>query len=112
MAYLSIDKNRIELTVKVGILENYKPDKEIKELFEEVESLKKKLRSAKSRIIGKSKDNNHALQILQKDKAKTEKWQKYLNNTYAKQLQEVQKKIDNKNLKICPNYKDVMDKVS
>lgn len=111
MAFLSIDKNRLELTVKVGILEKYKPDSEIVEIFEEVESLRKRLMKNRKRIVGNIKDNREALDVLQKDEEKAEKWGKYINKTYAKQLSVIQKKIDNKNEKICANFSEFVKQI-
>ena len=108
MALLSIDKIKIELIVKVGVLETYQPDNDVEEIFKDVEELRRKLKSSRDRIIGKTKDNAHALKVLEDDDIKTKKWENYLNKTYAKQLEAIQKKINDKNIEICPNFNKIM----
>ena len=40
MALLQIYRNKIDLIVKVGVLEEYQPDSDIKELHKDIEALR------------------------------------------------------------------------
>ena len=108
MALLFIDKNKISLNIKVGVLEEYKPDDSIVEMYKEIEDLRKKFLSNMSKIIGNTDNQSEALKILKSDSKKLNKWKKYLNNTYLKQLSKIQEKVNTKNSQICPNYTEVM----
>ena len=87
-------------------LEKYTPDKKIKDLHKEVELLKEEFQSTLISIAGEAPDPKKYLEILTGDKEKQEKWELYLNNSYVKKLAEIQGKIDQKNLVLCPNLKE------
>lgn len=106
MAYLSIDPIKIKLKVQIGVLEEYCPDDEIEQLFEDVEKLRDRLKKNRNRIIGKVKDNQDAMKKLGRSKKKNEQWSKYVKNTYAKQLSGIQQRIETKNKEICPNFEE------
>lgn len=105
MAFLLIDKKRMELTVMVGVLEKYTPDKKIKQLHKEVEDLRLDFESHLFDIIGEKTDSQKALEILNSDPEKQKKWDKYLSEDYVEKLKKIQSKIDEKNLVLCPNLK-------
>lgn len=106
MALLNIDRNKIALTVKVGVLEEYKPDQDIAQLHEEVEQLRDKFKKSMKRIIGETENLAEAQKILQTDADKLNKWTKYIEKTYSKQLEKLQQKVVQKNKEICPNFEE------
>ena len=69
MALITLDKNSLTLEIKVGILENYKPSKEIKTLYKQVETLKIEANKAIADIV-KCKTTEDADSELTKDDKK------------------------------------------
>lgn len=112
MALLNIDKNTLKLTVKVGVLEEYTPDQEIKEIYEEAQGLKSKLESNLKRIVGKVKNQAEAIEILKQDEEKAKKWKSYLEKTYAKQYIKLHNRVTNKNKEICSNFAVFLEKAN
>ena len=106
MALLNIDQNDLSLTVKVGVLEEYRPSKDIEDLNKEVEAFRQRVISNKNRIIGKDVDSAEALKILKSNKSKEDKWKNYIGGTYKRQLKKLQQKVRDINKKICPNFEE------
>lgn len=106
MALLYIDPNNITLNIKVGVLEDYAPDDEIKQLNKDVEDLKQKFKKNLKRIIGDHDNQQEALKVLETDEEKRKKWSGYVNKTYFKQFNKIQDRVTEKNKKICPNFEE------
>lgn len=110
MAFLSINRDQICLEVKVGVLESYQPDEEIKQLFEEIKLLKKNFKTKLQNIVGKVGTQKEAVEILEKNEKKREKWEKYVQNIFTPDYKAVNDKVHKKNSEICPNFKDFFNK--
>jgi len=107
MALLNIDRNSLTLQVKVGVLETYKPDEDIEHIHKEVEKLRDKFQKNMKRIIGKG-NPAELQQVLNTDEKKLNRWTTYIENTFSKQLKEIQLRIVDKNKKICGNFEEAV----
>ena len=108
MALITIDSKTLHTEVKVGILENYSPDNEVRDIYKEVESLKEKVKNKLKKIVGENKSDTEILVLIKNDEKKRDKWVKYLETTYNKQLSNILEKIKKKNEEICPGYSDMI----
>lgn len=106
MALLTINSKTLELTLQVGVLEEYKPTKGIKEVFELTKQLKDETNSRIKQIIGGTKDQQEAVNKLKENQDKTKEWEKFLHDKYNVDLLVIIEKIREINRDICPDYED------
>lgn len=104
MAILTIDSKNLELTLKVGILEEYTPTQEMKDIYNSTKDLKNKTDVRIKEIVGDIKDQSAAVDLLEKDAEKQEEWKKFLENEYNVVLAKIIESIRTINKKICPDY--------
>lgn len=105
MALLKFNPHNLNLELTVGILEEYKPSEEIRQLHNDVE----KVRSHLDKFIKKHWKDMPVMEIkkrLAKEPKEEEKFKKYIKNTHQPKLVKLIQRIDKINHKICPNYKD------
>jgi len=109
VALLNIDSKTLKLTLSVGILEEYKPTEKIKEVYNLVKDLSDITNSKLKSFIGDAV-GQEALDILDSDAEKKEKWTHFLNNDYNEKLATIIEKIRAVNREICPDYKALVNK--
>ena len=105
MALLVLDPKALTLEARVGILEKYSPDKDIKNIHKKVEALRKLTHETLGNIIGESKSQGEILEILKGDPDKAAQWKKFIDDVYVEKMREISKDIKKKNIEICPNFK-------
>ena len=106
MAYLDLDSKNLVLTVKLGPLEHYRPDKEIKQIFKDVKSLGDETKEFMVKLWGE-KSLEEIQKLLDTDKEINAKWVTFLQSVYNKKLEAVIKKIKAKNIKIYNGFKEL-----
>ena len=106
MALLILDANKLLLEVRVGILEDYTPDKEIIAINSRLGELKLKTESKLKEITG-VEDFAEGMEQLKNDKDKNDTMLKYIVEEFKGKLESIVTRIDKKNNKICPGYKKV-----
>lgn len=104
MALLKFNKNNHELKVEVGVLEEYKPDREVKRIYNKLTKLKEK---AENKLFTLTKTDNvkEAREKLNSKKIE-DKWKKYLEKEYYPELKDISLAIHSKNKKLCEGYKE------
>jgi phage host-nuclease inhibitor protein Gam len=110
MALLVLNPNNLNMELKVGALESYKPSKEIKSLVKKVSDLKTELSDKLLEITG-SNDMKEINKIVSEDKEKDSKVKEYITNEYSPKLKDLLKETQEINKKICPNYTELTGKV-
>jgi len=105
MALLILDTNTLELKVMVGVLEEYKPDREIKAINKKIVSLREETLSTLKELTGEDK-MVEALEFLKTEKSKNEEFTAFVAGAFNNCLVEINLRIEKKNEKICPNYKE------
>ena len=110
MALLILNAKTLTLDVKVGVLEEYKPDKEIKAISRDVDELRKLISDKIVEIIGEKKTPSEVAAILGADKDKAEQWQLFLKGDFGKNLAKINERIKSKNIKICPKFEEFIKK--
>ena len=106
MALLKLDPKSLNLTLMVGVSEEYKPREDAIKLAEEVEALKEKT----NKFISDNWQNKTVQElskIFKKEPKQQEKWSKYLEEEYNPKLQELLTTMDTINNIICPNYGEI-----
>jgi len=106
MAILRLDAKSLNLSLVVGVKEEYKPLPEIIKLSENVENLKEKT----NKFISENWQEKtiQELSVIFKNEPKEqEKWAKYLEDVYNPELKGLLTTIDTINDKICPNYGEI-----
>lgn len=96
MAIIRFDSRSLHMDVIVGVLENYKPNKTIKEAHEKVEELRKETEKFLDENFGDASKTEIEEELEQDDKKK-EIWDDYLKNHYEKKVLEIKKLIDEEN---------------
>ena len=110
MALLTINSKNLELTLKVGILEEYKPTPEIINLHGMVKELDHKTNIKIKEIVGELKDQQKAVDILAKDENKRDQWKNFLVSEYNVDLAMIIDKIRDINKSLCPDYEKFIKK--
>jgi len=110
MALLLLNKNKLTVQVLVGALESYTPDSEIETIIKKLDELRTLTQSEIIKVVGNFENQQQAFAELKKDKEKMSKWKKFLDGDFSKKFKDVDKKIEDKNKQICPNYKDIEKK--
>lgn len=109
MALITLNHKNLNLEVRVGILETYKPNKDVKKIYKDIEKLKNNV-SEKLKEITKSNDLNGANLTLSQNKDMMFEFKQYIDTEYNKQVLELLKFIDSVNEQICPGYKELKAK--
>jgi len=104
MALLSIDSKTLNVQVKVGVLEEYKPDRTIKAIVKKAAALKKMTSQKLVDLVGEI-SVEEANKKIQADAKVRKQWTDFLHNEYNPALTELIVMIKKKNEQICPNYK-------
>lgn len=105
MALLQFDSKRCEVTVRVGVLEEYKPDKEIKRIHKKAKALRTEAEEKLSELT-ETKDGKEALKVLKENEETARQWREYLEGPFNSELREIIGSIKKKNEKICPGFKE------
>ena len=106
MALIQLDPDNLDIEVRVGVLEFYIPDEEIKDIYKDIEILKVKTKNVMVKLWGNISVEK-ANKLLETDKRLQKKWKKFLEKEYNKKLKKILNKIDCKNKEICPGYEDI-----
>ena len=107
MALLVLNPKSLDLEMKVGVLENYKPSKEIKKAVKLSEQLKAEVQSKLTELVGEERESVKVMNLLEASPEKKEDWQKFLQGEFAEKMQKLQKDIGEINRKICPNIDEL-----
>lgn len=107
MALLKLDIKQMEMKVEVGVLEEYKPDKEVRRLYKEFQKLKEESES-KVKEFTKKENAEEAGEVLKSNEKVQIQWMTYLKDEFNPKLTDLLKSIRSKNEKICPGYKQVV----
>lgn len=105
-----LDLKTIDLEMKVGVLENYRPNKEIKALFKDVQDLKQEFSNKLLSIVGDVKTSQEAGQVLNEDAKKRDEWTLYLKDDFESKFRLIKERVYKVNQRICPNFDEVMSK--
>jgi hypothetical protein len=108
MAVIRFDSKTLAIDVLVGIEENYKPNKKIKDLVKKVNKLKE---DTNSYLMEKysTVDGQKILEILKTNVELQNEWKEYLVNVYNVEMQKLINEIENINKKLCSNYEDFIN---
>ena len=108
MALLRLDLQRYELEVKVGVLEEYQPDREIKAIFNKLNKLKEQAEKKIATLVKADKDTplNELQQKLSEDEKANEKFKQFVEAKFVPEMKKLINRINKKNEKICPGFKD------
>ena len=109
MALLTLDQTNLHIEVRVGILEKYKPSKEIKKVFKDIESLKEEVKNTIKSVTG-TDDYKQVDGILASDTNKNEKLKEYFTKEYNPKIQQILGEIEKINEEICPGYVEFKQK--
>lgn len=112
MALLTIDSKTLELKLMVGVLEEYKPNKEIKDIYKLSEKLKVKTTDKIKQLFGDINDQKEIIATLNKQEEKKKEWTKFLEKEYNVDLTLILDKIRAVNRLICPDYEGFINEVS
>lgn len=103
MALLVLNPATLDIEVKVGILEEYKPNQEIEQLFQKIEQLKKELTDKMKEISGAT-DFLRVNTALSSDPEKHESMKRFMKIEYHNKLKQLQIEVQTINSQICPGY--------
>lgn len=92
------------MIVMCGPMEEYKPDREMKTIFNKMSKLKTKTNKKLEEIFGDIKISEMAKEA-EKDKKKQALWAKYLEEEYNAEVSAIIERIKKKNEKFCPGLK-------
>lgn len=96
MAYLRLNPSNLNMDVLVGLMEEYKPSEEIKEVHEKVELLKKETQEFLDKYWSK-KTNEELQKIFKNSDGERKLWQDYLENEYNPKLKLIIEKVEGLN---------------
>ena len=105
MALLILDPKSLELKILVGVLEDYAPDKEIKDINNGVVKLKARTSEFMEELTG-LQDMKECMEFFKTNKDKNDEFVSFIKGEFNDGLVKFNKRIESKNIKICPNYKD------
>ena len=108
MALIEFDSARLLIFVRLGIIESYKPDKDMKKIYADTETLRKKTEEKMIKLFGEV-DSGKAMEKIKKDPNLEAQWKKYLEEEYNKDVSAIINSIREKNKEICPGYKELLD---
>jgi hypothetical protein len=106
MALLRINPKTTELEVLVGVLEQYKPDKEIRAINKALTELKSKVEVKAKQLFGEGLTPQEMVKKSLEDKELGEQFSTYLDSEYRPELELLLTRISNKNKKMCPGYSE------
>lgn len=107
MAYLSLNSKTLELSLKVGVLEEYSPSEDIIFVAQQVEQLKDHTKQIMVQLFGEGTSKVEISKRLSEDLDLEKKWRDYLETDYNKELSIIIDRIKDVNKRICPNIKDL-----
>lgn len=93
---LKFDHNNLNLYVMTGPLENYKPNKQIKQLYNETLSLKDQIESF-AEENWKTKKKDELEKIFEEKPEEKEKFDKYLQDEYIPKVLKIREEVKNIN---------------
>lgn len=111
MALIKLDVKTLQMSVEVGILEEYKPDDSITALLKEANTLRDNT-TAYVLALTNTSSMQEAIQALNADQPKLDQWNEYMKVTYIPAVQSLASKITEKNKQICPGYKEHLESQS
>jgi hypothetical protein len=106
LALLVLNPKTLDLELKVGILESYKPSKEIKALYKLHEKIKSEFQSKLSELTDGATDTKVIMQILDNPEKK-QLWVAYLEQEFNLKIAELKNELVRINQKICPNFEEL-----
>lgn len=105
MALLILEPKTLELKILVGVLEKYAPDKEIKNINSNLKELKDKTTNFLKDLTGFG-EMDKSMEFLKGNPEKNKEFIEFVKSDFNEDLIKLTKRIESKNMKICPNYKD------
>jgi hypothetical protein len=106
-----LNHKTLELIVKVGILESYQPDEEIRALHADVEQVRHDAEEQLKTLYGNDATTAQIVEIFKKDPIKATPWKEYLKELHGVRLRQIKDKIDLKNRQLCANYEEFTNSV-
>lgn len=103
MAVLRFDVRTMNIDVIVGVLETYKPSKEIKALQKSLDSFKKDYSKFLKKHF-KTEDTKELIEILDKSDEKRDEFRGFMQEVVSPKIMEISKEIERLNKQLCANY--------
>ena len=107
MALIKLDPKSLELSVEVGILEEYKTDGEIQTLHDSTNQLRDQTMQVAFDIT-QTVTMQEAVIKFKENKDLEDKWMEHMQSEYAPALTLIVEKIKLKNEQICPGYSEYL----
>lgn len=92
------------MRVQVGVLETYKPDREIKSIHKKLAQIKANAEKQLAKLTKIDSSIQEMVAELQSKPKLEEKWKSYLEKKFSPELEKIMDRIDKKNELICPGY--------
>jgi hypothetical protein len=105
MALLKFDPRSFTVSVQVGILETYKPDKEIKAIVKKLDRVKSLAEKKLNSLVKGEMTPQERMSKLQEDSKAEAKWKTYVNDKFMPEIKDLIDRINLKNEQICPGFK-------
>lgn len=99
MAFLNLDQNKLQITVIVGPMESYRPNKKVKQIHNDIQKAKKDLETfVKNRWnIEKAQDLNNLLESNEEEK---KVFNDFLTNDWGPNFQKIIRDVQQFNEKL------------
>lgn len=110
MALFSLNEQNLDLGVKVGILEHYKPTKDVKRVYKELEKLKEHFKKKVTKITGKE-NTDEINSVLESSEEKRNELQEFLRGDFNARLLMVLQEVEKLNEQLCPGYIEYKQKL-
>lgn len=109
MALLRFDPKTYSLSVQVGVLEKYNPDKEIKAINKQLEKLKADAEKKLAKLVKGDMSMVERMEALKADQKAEAKWKAYVNDKFMPEVKDLIERIKLKNMEICPGFKEQVE---
>jgi hypothetical protein len=103
MAFMRLHQEKFMIDVLVGAEETYTPPKGIKTINNKLKKLKKDTADFVNKQFNTT-DKAEIDKILKEDEEKQELWNEFVANKYVPAYEDIIKRVEKINKKICPNY--------
>lgn len=108
MAVLVFNEKQLHVQVIAGVLENYKPNKDIKKVYKRIEKLKNETEGF-IRTNWQEKSQVEIINIFKQDKEEKKKWDDFMQIKYIPELNDIKTQVELINGKLCPNFNEVKE---
>lgn len=109
MALLRFDPKTYTLSIQVGVLEKYKPDKEIKAIHKKLDRLKVQAEKKLSQLVKGDMTLSERMTELAKNPKAEAKWGAYVNDKFVPEVATLIERIKLKNMKMCEGFKEQVE---